>query len=83
MSIDYSSNGNDSDMYVIRINSDWSKDNSFGVNLGRDIHGDGNNDYGVVLNNIISRNVYDSGYSLTVDRTAKIYGTGRVIGICM
>ncbi len=43
-------------MYVIRLNSDGSIDNSFGVNLGRDINGDGNNDSAVVVNNIAGGN---------------------------
>ncbi len=52
------------DMYVIRLNSDGRIDNRFGVN-GK-----------VVVNNIAGGNRYDSGNSLTLDRTGKIYVTG-------
>ncbi len=60
----YSSNGSNCDMYVIRLNSDGSIDNSFGVN-GK-----------VVVNNIAGGNGYDEGNSLTIDSTGKIYVTG-------
>ncbi len=52
------------DMYVIRLNNDGSIDNSFGVN-GK-----------VVVNNIAGGNRDDSGNSLTIDSTGKIYVTG-------
>ncbi len=59
-----SSNGRNSDMYVIKINSDGSLDNLFGAN-GK-----------VVLNNIAGGNGGDYGNSLYVDSNGKIYVTG-------
>ena len=57
-------NGSNSDMYVIRLNSDGSLDNAFGTN-GK-----------VVVNNIAGGNSHDVGYSLYVDKNGKVYVTG-------
>ncbi len=60
----YSWNGSNDDMYVIRLNSDGSMDNTFGTN-GM-----------VVVNNIAGGNGGDSGYSIYVDSNGKVYVTG-------
>ncbi len=70
------SNGSNTDVYVIRLNSDGSIDSDFGNSLGRDIDKDGNTDAGVILNNIASGNSDDNGYSIALDKNGKVYVTG-------
>ena len=69
-------NGSNRDMYVIRLNSNGSVDNTFGSPLSRDINGDGTNDNAVVVNNIAGGNKGDYGNSLYVDSNGKVYVTG-------
>ena len=57
-------NGSNWDMYVIRLNSDGSMDNTFGTN-GK-----------VVVNNIAGGNDDGYGYSVYVDSNGKVYVTG-------
>jgi len=52
-------------MYVIRLNSDGSMDNTFGTN-GK-----------VVVNNIAGGNGEDYGRSIYVDSNGKVYVTGE------
>ncbi len=60
-----SSNGSNSDMYVIRINSDGTMDNTF------------DSDGKVVVNSIAGGNGHDIGRSLYVDSSGKVYVTGE------
>ena len=49
--------------------------NTFGSSLGRDIDGDGDNDSGVILSNIVGGG-NDYGNSIAIDGSGRIYVTG-------
>lgn len=69
-------NGNNYDIYVIRLNNNGKVDNTFGSSLGRDIDLDGVNDSGFIINNISGTRVSSSD-SIALDSTGKVVITGR------